>query len=409
MKISIAREHIPSKEYKKGRWLKCFLGEKTKDFSRKRELKEFYGSIKNVLFRDLGVKDLDEILSELTEDNEPIVLEAYTNGEPPEGKEGFYYTKLIVELSRQDIKYMCELETARNAFSDSWFEFSKIRQENNFVQMDDGTYMIRHLGRYSSGLRILIDIKKEFLKPETIDSEEIGIRPDGRISAITGDFFVSKKGLNFFKVKGNGKHRLIRQNWGGAFNASRGLSLPREGSLYYNRRISRGGGLGITWGVYKKDWTALDNQKEEKVEFHNVKIDLENLYSEINRVDKNRFFFQVNNQSCIGAKIYFNDFRQNRNSSAYVICQKKGDYTEIDIYEEKTETDEPEYLLTGVYLYSNTKNRGASSYIDEDESEIKIESASSPYDTIRRRIVLFVIKKGKKVSLRGRQDKILKL
>lgn len=211
MKVKIHREHISSEEFKEIKNKKrqkhkrdpCFFRGKTSDYGDyenfKGNIEDYYYGFKLDLFEDIGEKSLEAFLKGLAE-SVPILLKAYTNGEPDGTgqEEGYYYTQLIVELFKEDIKWIYETELARKAFSGSWFDFGDLTRSGDLVKMDDGTYMIRHLGRYNSGLRILVDVNKESLRSEKVDSETLGVRPDGYITGILGDYFISKKGMKFF-------------------------------------------------------------------------------------------------------------------------------------------------------------------------------------------------------------------
>lgn len=68
-----------------------------------------------------------------------------------------------------------------------------------------------------------------------------------------GDYWVSKKGSHCFKLKSpmTAKHLLIRIDWGGSFNRTRGLTkemvenIPEV--LYYHKASSHGGGDGYDY------------------------------------------------------------------------------------------------------------------------------------------------------------------
>ncbi len=275
-----------------------------------------------------------------------------------------------------------------------WFS----REERKgIVEISESTFMLRHFGKYGSGLRFLFE--NEEWDIADIDSEDVGVVPDGGISALFGDFFKAKKGQFYFKVAGKGKHMLFRQSWSGSF---RGLSMPKEEALYYNRRSSRGGRTGYTWAVYPRNWNALDKIREEKVEFHNVEVRLDELKKEYVTLTPPKFFFQVNYQHCIGVKIHVDDYRGNKEGVAHIVCRTKGHYVRIEIRDEGS-PESPKYLLSGTSLYSNIKNPNASVYVEKDESIWKVKSVGG--DTILRQIIIFVLEKGKKFSCKGERMK----
>lgn len=94
----------------------------------------------------------------------------------------------------------------------------------------------------------------------TTDFTDMNIEKDGNMSVLYGNFFVSKKGKNCFRIldRENAEHQLVRIDWGGCFNSTRG-HIPEKmekASLYHRRASSNGGGTGYTYVVLPKDWQA---------------------------------------------------------------------------------------------------------------------------------------------------------
>lgn len=128
--------------------------------------------------------------------------------------------------------------------------------KGNFL-MDDGRTICDNSQYEKYGCRLTI------LREGGLD-DELGWRsPDKLIkrmnfptccdlSYLRGDFFTSKKGTKIFKIKLDGKHVLIRDSWGGAFNQYHGHTLPQ--GLYNHRASSNGGGCGNDYGVYPVDF-----------------------------------------------------------------------------------------------------------------------------------------------------------
>ena len=137
------------------------------------------------------------------------------------------------------------------------------------VEMNDGSYLVKHYGKYTSNLGIIVENNDEAVKAKTeYESEHIELfetKYEGSqfnlgneccLRGMVGDFFISKKGTKLFKKNKDGKHVLLRDDWGGCFNDYRGGTLPGtdEGALYFRRASSNGGGSGYDYCVIPKDW-----------------------------------------------------------------------------------------------------------------------------------------------------------
>lgn len=98
-------------------------------------------------------------------------------------------------------------------------------------------------------------------------AENLNVHIDGSVcEVIFGDFFVSKKGKDCFRVKENGKHQLIVIDWGGAFNKSRGCTGDSiSEKLYYRRASSNGGGSGYEYIVTTKGYIQGHSADEFEV------------------------------------------------------------------------------------------------------------------------------------------------
>lgn len=122
----------------------------------------------------------------------------------------------------------------------------------NYNKLNNGKYLILDYGKYQSGLCIIHSLPLiEWIKK---DSKNFNL-PQGNIEVIYGDFFISKKGTKCFEIKDkkNAKHILISDEWGGAFNSYRGRTLPENG-LYFKRARSNGGGAGVDYAIFDKEW-----------------------------------------------------------------------------------------------------------------------------------------------------------
>lgn len=135
--------------------------------------------------------------------------------------------------------------------------------------LDTGSVFIKHYSKYNSGLGIIVDpYKYPHTNPLTgeielfrdhVQKSEYNLG-EGKLDYMIGEFFVSKKGTKIFKVKEDGKHVLLKDDWGGAFSTYQGGKLPHteeEGALYYKRASSNGGGLGYDYSVVPVDWKKV--------------------------------------------------------------------------------------------------------------------------------------------------------
>lgn len=116
-----------------------------------------------------------------------------------------------------------------------------------WVKLTDGKFLLKDFGKYRTDLLIISDkpeINYERVAPQDFNLEE------GSLDFLRGSFFVTKKGANAFKIEEEGKHLLLRDDWGGAFNSYRGKSLFKLENLLYKRRAaSNGGGTGYDYVV----------------------------------------------------------------------------------------------------------------------------------------------------------------
>lgn len=139
--------------------------------------------------------------------------------------------------------------------------------------LDTGAVFIKHYGKYNSGLGIIVDPYKyphtNMLTGDVNLFCEYAQKSDynlgeGFLDYMIGDFFVSKKGTKIFRVNEDGKHVLLRDDWGGSFNSYRGGKLLRteEGALYYRRASSNGGGIGYDYSVVPVNWKKVISEDD---------------------------------------------------------------------------------------------------------------------------------------------------
>lgn len=123
------------------------------------------------------------------------------------------------------------------------------------VELNDGSFLIKDYEKYGSGLCILHSHPAFGYEYVSCGKDDLNLS-SGSFDVLYGAYFVSKKGTKCFRVDKNGPHKLVRDDWGGAFNDYRGGSLPVEGKdvLYYKRAKSNGGGMGYDYVVVPRDW-----------------------------------------------------------------------------------------------------------------------------------------------------------
>lgn len=131
-----------------------------------------------------------------------------------------------------------------------WRHFYVCNIPDGVFQLKNGSFAIGEYGKYKPNLTFINSTP--FLQWEDKKAGDFNL-PHGSISVIKGDFFISKKGTKCFKVKNNGRHLIIRDGWGGAFESYRGGTLP-DNQLYYRRASSNGGGTGYDYAVVPVDW-----------------------------------------------------------------------------------------------------------------------------------------------------------
>lgn len=128
--------------------------------------------------------------------------------------------------------------------------------QGNFILNDGSICDNSQYGKYGCHLTIIrngaVEDKIEWQEPDNLIKDMNLPMPSGStLRYLRGDFFTSKKGTKMFKIKPQGSHVLIQDNWGGAFNSYRGGCLPENGCEYFHRASSNGGGNGYDYAVYK--------------------------------------------------------------------------------------------------------------------------------------------------------------
>ncbi len=121
----------------------------------------------------------------------------------------------------------------------------------------DTAFLVNDFGKYRPSIT--------FVVPKDFDDNPLGyvtsspikemlanmnVDWDGKTSVLFGDFWTSRKGGACFRPKpiAQAQHVLVRVDWGGAFNRTRGPGHV-DGSVYYRYAPSNGRGTGYTYVV----------------------------------------------------------------------------------------------------------------------------------------------------------------
>lgn len=120
----------------------------------------------------------------------------------------------------------------------------------NYIKLDNGKIIFSDYGKYRPN--ILFILTSPEIKWEECSFRDLNL-PEGDLKKVKGNFFKTKKGANAFEINETGKHLLIRDNWGGAFNRYRGGTLEKLNNLYFRRASSNGGGSGYDYVIINLD------------------------------------------------------------------------------------------------------------------------------------------------------------
>jgi hypothetical protein len=127
--------------------------------------------------------------------------------------------------------------------------------ENESITLTNGEELINRYGKYQPNLTFLINEKNASMVWENVP-KEININFDGDPLSLPGDYWVSKKGTHCFRPNPNGKHILVRVDWGGCFISSRGEEYEETKplALFAKRASSNGGGTGYNFYIFDKNF-----------------------------------------------------------------------------------------------------------------------------------------------------------
>ena len=136
--------------------------------------------------------------------------------------------------------------------------------------LTNGNYLIEDYGEYSTNLSFIVQKNDGHIRrdehgnqciylldntnnAEVINGTEFNIA-SCYLRTLRGNFFVSKKGTNIFKVDPNGQHILLRDEWGGRWDPDDvGYRLP-TGALYFYRTPADDDDSGYDYAVVPFGW-----------------------------------------------------------------------------------------------------------------------------------------------------------
>lgn len=130
--------------------------------------------------------------------------------------------------------------------------------EDEHITLNDGSFLMKKYGKYEPNICFLSTYPYVVFKD--VDYKEFNLDKCS-LRAIRGDFFISKRGTKCFRIKKDGKHLLLEDRWGGAFNTYRGHTLPQD-QLYYRRASSNGGGCGVDYAVVPIGWKSQLSEED---------------------------------------------------------------------------------------------------------------------------------------------------
>lgn len=128
------------------------------------------------------------------------------------------------------------------------------------IKLTNGETLMNRFGKYQPNLTFILTEETassvEWMDPKAI-GVDLNITFDGSdVVMLPGEYWVSKKGTHCFRPKKDGSHVLVRVDWGGCFEHSRGDEYDqiKELALYSRRASSNGGGSGYNYYVFMKDY-----------------------------------------------------------------------------------------------------------------------------------------------------------
>ena len=136
-----------------------------------------------------------------------------------------------------------------------WPELFGTSTNNKPVELTNGEVLCNRFGKYQPNLCFVLNEEGAQLGWDD-KIPNLNLEFDGDLDYIPGDFWVSKKGTHCFRPKKDGKHILLRVNWGGCFVSTRGCEYEevKPLAIFSRRAGSNGGGTGYNFYIFDKNF-----------------------------------------------------------------------------------------------------------------------------------------------------------
>lgn len=144
-------------------------------------------------------------------------------------------------------------------------------------------FLVNRFGKYAPNMTFVVgrefelDSESRPVNPLEMTSdrevtESFNLDLDGKADFLFGDFWRSKKGGACFRPKdpSRAKHLLVRVDWGGAFDRSRGYcgnAVKECDAIYFRVASSNGGGTGYDYWVLPVGYVAIHDAAESEPKF----------------------------------------------------------------------------------------------------------------------------------------------
>ena len=132
------------------------------------------------------------------------------------------------------------------------------------IKLENGKYLNRDYGKYRPNLTFISDGPLEGLGWEECNTvEEWNVHCDTNPNKfLRGQYRKSLKGTDVFDLTKSGDI-LLKIDWGGSFNSSRGTcDIPEEDRKYFRRASSNGGGIGNTYIVFSEGYKRVVREED---------------------------------------------------------------------------------------------------------------------------------------------------
>lgn len=130
---------------------------------------------------------------------------------------------------------------------------------DNVITLTNGNFLLRDYGKYGSGLAFISQVPSLEEQYIEIPGKDLNI-PRPTVKILYGEYFVSKKGTKCFRIKLDGRHMLVADDWGGPFEKYRGGTILN--GIYTKRACSNNGGRGVDYAINERGWKYTLKEEE---------------------------------------------------------------------------------------------------------------------------------------------------